>query len=343
MAILSRGLMKPNYVFLVATTVFLAVLVFCMVAHKRSCAVTREGFADLPIEKRYANLKQLIKDRITPFCDLSAKCRAKLRDTLLKVQQASQQQEPLTKPPMPVGLPFTGKPTQTAPTVPDIKPDPVPPGDIDKQVDNVYLEGLKRLPINCSMFTLPEWSESKKDEIATILAAVPDTLPTLMAQEITFYSNAINKLLEAIGTMNNPPPDVNTKKEGFAGGICSPAAAQAKLLAMRKAQEEAETRRKSDEEARRQQALLAEAASCRIPDVSSQINRVAALLSRKEFAEITKTCLKLSKDVDYINEVEKKAMTQGLFSGDTTKKSYKSFSGGDRLQALIATLQSARP
>lgn len=344
---IKQGHMKPHHTFIVATTVFLAVLVFCMVAHKQPCTLSKEGFQNQSIEKRYAALRQLIKERIQPFCDLSSKIRTKLRDTLMKVQQMTSQPSSIVKPPVPQGLPFTGKPVQTAPTVPDIAPEPLPPGDINKQIDTVYLEGLKRPPINCTMFTLPDWSESRKDEIATTLVTIPDTLPILMAQEITFYSNAINQLLQSISTMKNPPPDIgkneSAKKEGFAGAVCSPAAAQARLLAARRAQEDAEARKKSEEEARRQAALQREAATCIIPDASSQINRVTALISKPEFAEMAKVCLKLSKDIDYINEVEKKAQIQGLFNDSGSNKSYKSFGGGDRLQALIHTLQSVQP
>jgi len=108
--------------------------------------------------------------------------------------------------------------------------------------------------------------------------------------------------------------------------VCSPAAAQARKELIRR---------------RKLAALEAEAATCKLPDISNEINRINKLLNSKDLQDVLALC----------KDLEAKAMAlqsdlAALKNGDYydwqktgEKKSYKTFNITDRTSGFIASLE----
>ena len=197
--------------------------------------------------------------------------------------------------------------------------------------------------VPCSVYTqLPGWTGSNQDDIAIALGKIQNDLAVRIIMENEYYGQIIQKLQEGLALAKNPPsappdspssPAANSSgkpwsaTEGFTGGTCSPAAAQARRELLRR------------------QALLAssrnvdaEAASCTLPSLDSEIARVNALLGSSSLqsalastGNTLNAMIRLQADID---EIKRK------WGDDGPKKSYAQFGGGDRTQALIFSMQN---
>jgi hypothetical protein len=113
---------------------------------------------------------------------------------------------------------------------------------------------------------------------------------------------------------------------GRSNAICSPAAAQAKRDILRR---------------QKLAALEAEAASCKIPDISTEIMRINKLLDSKELNLLLAKSRDLSAKAKIL-QANLQALRNGNYydwqkTGE--KKTYKEFKIRDRISGLIASLQ----
>jgi hypothetical protein len=110
--------------------------------------------------------------------------------------------------------------------------------------------------------------------------------------------------------------------------VCSPAAAQARKELIRR---------------RKLAALEAEAASCKLPDISNEIIRVNKLLNSKDLQDVLELCKDLEAKAKTL-QLNLESLKNGDYydwqkSGGSDKKSYKTFNITDRTSGFIASLE----
>jgi len=191
----------------------------------------------------------------------------------------------------------------------------------------------KRLGPNLSMsyvscdryLKLPPYSTEDSSAIIALMNITND-LPERITRELEWFNTIIEKIQESLELGANPPAESPIGKsipiDGFTGK-CSVEAA--KIQASTKARA----------------AAKAEASSCKIPDISSEIARVNKLLGsevlKKAVSQMDgqlKTMLKLKSDLE-------KAKNGTLYSWqqEGSAKSFPQFKGGDRTAAFTFSLQ----
>ena len=188
--------------------------------------------------------------------------------------------------------------------------------------------------IPCKTYTnLPNWSGSDEGSMAIALSQIPDNLAGRIMAESAYYKAIIQKLQVGIDAAKNPPsapPDSPSTPaaspsgkpwsvEGFYGGQCSPAEAQARRERMRL------------------DALARGAESCTIPSLDSEIARVSALLDSDAINRaisnsngILGQMIQLQADIEAV---------KAKWGDDGPKKTYAQFKGGDRMQAFLFSLK----
>lgn len=187
-----------------------------------------------------------------------------------------------------------------------------------KQTLKTALNGDDVVP--CSTFTdLPDYTPTSESAIVDALSQIPDNLPTRIEKELKLYSDAVTTLQGAI--------DEGMKYEAFVGSqTCSSEALKIKRQKALQAKAEAE------------------AASCKIPDLDSEITRVYGLLQSPSFSSVLESSKKLSASVSAMEINEQKAKNGELFSwqkSSGTKKSYATFTGKDNVSGLLFSLSAA--
>ena len=204
------------------------------------------------------------------------------------------------------------------------------------------IPGVKGNPsmiyVSCDTYMkLPDWS----DEYTAILALmkITDDLPERMVRESEWFAAIIDKLQGGLAAGANPPTTPptadqlnNIKAEGF-NGKCSIEATRVKM----KQQIPIDSAR-----LRKAEMLESEIASCSLPSVSGEIDRINALLDSPSFKNsISKmdsqmdTMIKLQSDLQ-------KAQDGTLYSWqqDGPPKNYMPpFKGGDRTMSFLYSLK----
>ena len=174
--------------------------------------------------------------------------------------------------------------------------------------------------VSCDTYMqLPEWSDDDSPAIA--LMKITNDLPERIVREADWISANITKLKKALAAGENPsttPPskeDLDKLAEGF-DGSCSADAAKAKKL-------------------------LAEAESCSIPDVNSEIERVNTMLDSPELKQAISKMDGLFEQMTKLYSDLEKLKNGKLYDWqkDGPKKSYPQFKGGDRNAAFMFSLQ----
>jgi hypothetical protein len=231
--------------------------------------------------------------------------------------------------------------------------------------------------IPCTSYNLPAYNTADDSDMIIALMKIPDHTAEKLSMEVTWYSSVINKLQEGLDKGNtgmgetppsipaNPempkedgqdkrpdPPQPNptipgpsakameaqnkllsargfnplgSKKEGFyAAGQCSLEAMALKRKAMA---------------LKKQKQLEADANSCTMPTLKSEIDRVNGILNSKAFLDtmnlsrkVFTAAMKLQSDLEKL-----KAGTLYDWQKSGPKKSYTQFKGGDRTAAFIAS------
>jgi hypothetical protein len=212
--------------------------------------------------------------------------------------------------------------------------------------------------IPCSVYmSTPTYDDSDTSTAAIALSDIPDNLALRITKEIDWYASIIKKLQDGLDAGANPPtslppdapgadykappdksaPPPQGKKEGFAGGKCSPEA-------MRLRQQKIRQQKMAREQANRQQNLDAESDNCSMPELQSEIDRVNGILNSDALkqailrcAEVAAAAKKLQRDLALLKEGKLYAWQK---SGP--KKSYAQFKGGDRVAGLTFSLQQNR-
>jgi hypothetical protein len=216
--------------------------------------------------------------------------------------------------------------------------------------------------IPCSVYmSTPTYDDSDTSTAAIALSDIPDNLALRITKEIDWYASIIKKLQDGLDAGANPPtslppdapgadykpppdksapPGAVSKKEGFAGGKCSPEAMRIRQQKMRQKMQEKMMR----EQANRQQNLDAESDNCSMPELQSEIDRVSGILNSDALkkaisrcAEVAEAAKKLQRDLALLKEGKLYAWQK---SGP--KKSYAQFKGGDRIAGLTFSLQQNR-
>lgn len=174
--------------------------------------------------------------------------------------------------------------------------------------------------VSCDIYTqLPEWSDDSSPAIA--LMKITNDLPERIIREEDWISANIKKLKNALAAGENPPTTPPSKKdldklsEGF-NSSCSADAAKTKQL-------------------------LAEATSCSIPDIKSEIARVNTILDNPQLKQILSKINTLFAEIKKLESDLEKLKNGELYDWqkDSPKKSYAQFKGGDRTAAFIFSMQ----
>lgn len=226
--------------------------------------------------------------------------------------------------------------------------------------------------VPCSTYrNLPPYDEADTEPMIDALIKIPSNTPQKLVMEIAWYASVIKKLQEGIDAGANPPsspapapgdssgktysanPDDKpvsakgaaagaallasigkkpTVSEGFFGEKqCSPEQIAAKREAMR---------------AKRKAKLEKSSASCSIPSIQSEIDRINGILNNREFLEAMSKCnaiyaaaMKVKSDIELL-----KAGNLYDWQKSGPAKTYNNFNikkkgqGYDRLAALKASL-----
>jgi hypothetical protein len=174
--------------------------------------------------------------------------------------------------------------------------------------------------VSCDTYTkLPEWSDDGSPAIA--LMKITNDLPERIIREAEWISANIQKLKKALAAGENPsttPPskeELDKLAEGFVDS-CSADAARAKKL-------------------------LAEAQSCSIPDIKSEIARVNTMLNSSQLKDAISIMNGLFEEMKKLESDLEKLKNGELYDWqkDGPKKSYAQFKGGDRKAAFMFSLQ----
>lgn len=178
--------------------------------------------------------------------------------------------------------------------------------------------------VSCDTYMkLPAWSSDGSSTHA--LMKITNDLPERLVRESEWFAAIIKQLNETLALGANPPTtaptqeQMNSFKEGFAGAVCSPEAA----------------------EYLRSQKLRAEAAACSMPSAASEIQRVNSLLDSSDLKGalakmdgLLAAMLKIQSDLE-------KAKNGTLYpwqKGGPAKK-YPTFQGGDRIASLLFSMK----
>ena len=170
---------------------------------------------------------------------------------------------------------------------------------------------------------LPEWSTNSTPVLA--LMKIKKDSPERLVRESEWFISTIKQLNESLALGSNPPTSVpsdaemNAMKEGFTGPTCSPEAA----------------------EYQQSQKLRDEAAKCSIPSVSSEIERVNALLDSSEVKSVLSKLDKVFSDMKKLKTDLEKANNGELYDWQKPPptKNFPKYKGGDRSSAFVFSLQ----
>ena len=233
----------------------------------------------------------------------------------------------------------------------------------------------KYLP--CTAYNLPVYNTSDDSDMIIALMKIPDHTAEKLSMEVTWYSSVIKKLQDGLDKgntgMGETPPSIPAnpempKEDGQKTGpdppqqnptIPGPSAkameAQNKLLSARgfnplgskkegfyaagQCSLEAMALKRKAMALKKQKQLEANANSCTMPTLKSEIDRVNAILNSKAFldtmnlsSKVFTAAMKLKSDLEKL-----KAGTLYDWQKTGPKKSYTEFKGGDRTAAFLAS------
>jgi hypothetical protein len=216
--------------------------------------------------------------------------------------------------------------------------------------------------IPCSVYmSTPKYDDSDTSTAAIALSDVPDNLALRITKEVDWYASIIKKLQDGINAGANPPkslppdapgadykpppdksapPGAAGKKEGFAGGKCSPEAMRLRQQKMRQKMQEKTVR----EQVNRQQSLDAESDNCSMPELQSEIDRVNGILKSNALKEAISRCAAVAAAAKKLQADLALLKDGNLYDWQKSgpKKSYAEFKGGDRIAGLTFSLQQNR-
>jgi hypothetical protein len=233
----------------------------------------------------------------------------------------------------------------------------------------------KYLP--CTAYSLPAYNATDNSAMLMALIKIPNHTAEKLSMEVTWYSSVIKKLQDAldkgnIGTGSTdaapsiPANPEMPKEDGQEKGpdppqqnpiIPAPSveamAAQNKLLSahgfniLGSKKEGFYTASQCSAEAmvlKRRRQLEANADSCTMPTLKSEIDRVNGILNSKAFldtmnlsSKVFTAAIKLQSDLEKL-----KAGTLYDWQNTGTKKTYTQFKGGDRTAAFLASASQNR-
>jgi hypothetical protein len=319
--------------------IFIGMLLFLLLVYSvDSIGRKYEGF-DNSTQANYEALQARLKTTMTPYCKLATYVQAQMK-TIYMAAKPSESSGATT--PGDTSEQADAHIQQTYKDVYACKDELASSRLSCKGLSISNIKNSDSTPgfISCDNYlNLPNWPD--QDGAAAALNNIPDDLADRIGKELDWYSLIIKKLTDAFDAGNSPPsvaPDspnspatdssgkewtTDSKKEGFFGGKCSPAAAQAKLALLKK------------------QQLQDAAESCSLPNIDSEIARVNALLDSDTLKTAISKSAAIQSSMASLQAIQAKAANGTLFpwQQDGPKKSYKAFGGGDRTQALIFSMK----
>ena len=235
--------------------------------------------------------------------------------------------------------------------------------------------------VPCSAYILPPYNATDQFDMITALMKIPNHMIEKITMEVTWYESVINKLQEGLDKGNidtggtdaapsipaNPEmpkedgqekgPDPPQQNPTIPGPSAKAMEAQNKLLSARgfnplglskegyvdtaKCSPEAMALKRRRLERKQ---LEANADSCTMPTLKSEIDRVNKMLNSKAFLDIMNlsrkvntAAMKLKSDLEKL-----KAGTLYDWQKTGTKKTYTQFKGGDRTAAFLASASQNR-
>jgi hypothetical protein len=224
--------------------------------------------------------------------------------------------------------------------------------------------------VPCTGYILPIYNPTDQVDMIVALTKIPNHMVEKLTMEVMWYSSVISKLQEALDKGNvgpgDTPPSIpeNPEMPKEEGKNESPAppqpnpkvpapskeanAAQNKLLSARgfkplgSKKEGFLDNNKCSPEAmalRRRRKLEADADSCTMPTLESEIKRVNDILNSKGFMDVMNLSRKvLTAAMKLQSDLEKlKAGTLYDWQKTGAKKTYTKFKGGDRTAAFLAS------
>lgn len=283
------------------TEVTVVFIIFCIALFSWRSMTKPEGFADV---NSYNSVKTKVQTRLANYCKLTEFAQAQLRTMHSSAT--------------------SGSDSDAGSFIQQIYRDVYTCSD-ELASSRAPCQVVSGEFIPCSTYTkLPTWSgsDSTKDSVASALSQIPDNLAARIMAESAYYKAVIKKLRAGIDAAKNPPsapPDSPSSPsaspsgkpwgvEGFDGEYCSLADLQ-----FRRAQ------------------------SCKIPSLDAEIARVNAILDSGNMAAallssngILAQMIQLQADIEAVKR---------QWDNPGSSKSYKQFSGGDRIKSFLFSLQ----
>jgi hypothetical protein len=258
--------------------------------------VTSEGFDG---KSDYQTLVANIKSSLKPYCELSSFVQSKLKEMYMKSNP---------------GVSDSDADAYVSKTYLDVYSCADDSADSRASCSNGMAKRVEARYVSCETYMkLP--SSGTDDDLASALRNIPDDLPVRVQVELEWYGAVIQKLQGAIDAAKNMG-----KTEGFYGGTCSPAAAQAKREQMRRKQ------------------LEDESADCTLSTLASEVQRVKALMSSSTLQSAVASSAGISAKMNQ-QLADMEAIKAKWDGNNGPKKVYPPpFAGGDRSASLLYTL-----
>lgn len=223
--------------------------------------------------------------------------------------------------------------------------------------------------VPCSTYrNLPPYDEADTEPMIDALIKIPSNTPQKLVMEIAWYASVIKKLQEGIDAGANPPSSpppapgddsgktYSSNPDGSSKGAAAGAALLASLgkkptvsegfFSEKKCSPEQIAAKREAMRAKRKANLEKSSASCSVPSIRSEIDRINAILNNGEFMEAMSKCnaiyssaMKLKSDVELL-----KAGNLYEWQKSGPAKTYNTFNikkkgaGYDRLAALKESL-----
>ena len=310
-----------------------------------------EGFDDIdPLVARYTALRKNIITSLKPYCELTQIIQNQMKIIYTKANNETEEQANL----------------HIAQTYRDVYACTDDLASSRPSCTNIllkirFIESMDFIP--CSTYlNLPKWTGSNQDDISENLSLIPNNLEYRINIELEWYSAILKKLQDALDMGNNPPSsipdspnspesdpsgkpwgvDSTSENEGFQGfqrfqefqgATCTPAAMHIRKALLKK--------RKQEQDDSKQRRLEAEAESCSMPSIDSEITRLNTIFQSNTFSILKSRCSELNKKAIKLQSDQEKLKNGTLYDWqkDPPKKTYKQFKGGDHVASLTFSMQ----
>lgn len=311
----------------------------------------QEGFFESQ-EGAYNSLKNLIKSKMTPYCELAGFIEGRMK----KIYMTNKFTDSGTSIPGDSEAEANARIQQTYKQVysctdelADSRPSCSKYKTL-KAIKGFFKRNQSEEHTPCSAFlNLPIYSEDAVDSITDELSKIPDNLAYTISKEVEWYISVMNELQKGLDAGANPPAQAKTGPNAPATYEGQNFDADGKEIKKKKepfvdkcSPEAARLRRERDRQRRRQK----ESTRCIMPDLPSEISRVRKIINSKALKDVISKSNSLLARARKIQSDLQKLEAGTLYDWQQfdkgPKKSYSSFKGGDRSASFVFSLQQNR-